>query len=127
VSDRYFAIASELPRNTVDVMISAMPRNGRSARAGAERLPVFASGAVSLVNLKAGSWGLENGPPRIESRIEYATNQTTNGQQRQEPKTGPLYARTRAAACRGSVRNAFNQAEAERWFNFLFKHHDFGR
>jgi hypothetical protein len=77
VSDRYFAIASELPKNTVEVMISAIPRNGRSARAGAERRSVLASGTVSLVNLKAGSWGLENGPPRIESRIEYATDQTT--------------------------------------------------
>ena len=37
VADRYFAVTSEAPRNTVDARISAMPRNGRSARAGAAR------------------------------------------------------------------------------------------
>jgi hypothetical protein len=37
VADRYFAVTSEQPRKTVDARISAMPRNGRSARAGAER------------------------------------------------------------------------------------------
>src|SRR4051794_19525277 len=37
VAERYFAVTSEQPRNTVDARISAMPRNGRSARAGAER------------------------------------------------------------------------------------------
>src|ERR1700690_968285 len=35
VADRYFAVTSEVPRNTVEARISAMPRNGRSARAGA--------------------------------------------------------------------------------------------
>jgi hypothetical protein len=34
VADRYFAVTSEMPRNTVEARISAMPRNGRSARAG---------------------------------------------------------------------------------------------
>src|SRR5713226_2500464 len=32
VAERYFAVTSEAPRNTVDARISAMPRNGRSAR-----------------------------------------------------------------------------------------------
>ena len=44
VADRYFAVASEAPRNTVDARISAMPRNGRSARAGAVRSAGFFSG-----------------------------------------------------------------------------------
>src|SRR5271169_300489 len=35
VADRYFAVTSEAPRNTVEARISAMPLNGRSARAGA--------------------------------------------------------------------------------------------
>ena len=35
VADRYFAVTSETPKNTVDARISAMPRNGRSLRAGA--------------------------------------------------------------------------------------------
>src|SRR5262249_55183588 len=44
VVDRYFAVTSETPRNTVDARISAMPLNGRSARAGARRGTVFFSG-----------------------------------------------------------------------------------
>jgi hypothetical protein len=44
VADRYFAVTSEAPRNTVDARISAMPRNGRSARAGAGRTAGFFSG-----------------------------------------------------------------------------------
>src|SRR4051794_32717412 len=32
---RYFAVTSDRPRNTVEARISAMPLNGRSARAGA--------------------------------------------------------------------------------------------
>src|SRR5216684_5285780 len=44
VADRYFAVTSEAPRNTVDARISAMPRNGRSARAGAVRAVDFFSG-----------------------------------------------------------------------------------
>src|SRR5260363_49230 len=35
VFDRYLAVTSEVPRNTVDSRISAIPRNGRSVRAGA--------------------------------------------------------------------------------------------
>src|SRR5260370_575745 len=38
VADRYFDVTSDIPRNTVEARISAMPRNGRSARAGAVRL-----------------------------------------------------------------------------------------
>ena len=41
VADRYFAVTSEAPRNTVEARISAMPRNGRSARAGAVRFADF--------------------------------------------------------------------------------------
>src|SRR5450631_447167 len=44
VVDRYFAVTSEAPRNTVDARIMAMPRNGRSARAGAVRSADFFSG-----------------------------------------------------------------------------------
>src|SRR3981081_1168534 len=43
LSDRYFAIASEQAKNTVDPMINAMPRNGRSARASTERLSALVS------------------------------------------------------------------------------------
>jgi hypothetical protein len=44
VADRYFAVTSEAPRNTVEARISAMPRNGRSARAGAGRSAGVLSG-----------------------------------------------------------------------------------
>src|SRR5882757_3852430 len=44
VADKYFDVTSEAPRNTVDARISAMPRNGRSARAGAARAADFFSG-----------------------------------------------------------------------------------
>ena len=44
VADRYFAVTSEMPRNTVDARISAMPLNGRSARAGALAAAGFFSG-----------------------------------------------------------------------------------
>jgi hypothetical protein len=44
VADRYFAVTSEAPRNTVDARISAMPRNGLSERAGAVRATDLFSG-----------------------------------------------------------------------------------
>ena len=44
VADRYFAVTSEAPRNTVDNRISAIPLNGRSVRAGARRAVDFFSG-----------------------------------------------------------------------------------
>src|ERR1700682_632925 len=44
VAERYFAVTSEAPRNTVDARISAMPRNGRSVRAGTVRAVDFFSG-----------------------------------------------------------------------------------
>src|SRR5258707_5081800 len=47
VAERYFAVTSEATRNTVDARISAMPRNGRSARAGAVRAADFFSGKGS--------------------------------------------------------------------------------
>jgi hypothetical protein len=55
VADRYFAVTSEHPRNTVDAKIIAMPRNGRSARAGAERAAtfLFGNGNEALSSLAA--------------------------------------------------------------------------
>src|ERR1700744_4088752 len=44
VDDRYFEVASDVPRNTVDKRMSAIPWNGRSARAGAVRATDFFSG-----------------------------------------------------------------------------------
>src|SRR5258707_10973384 len=61
VVDRYFAVTSETPRNTVEVRINAMPRNGRSARAGALRVADFfsgkGSGALSSLAAAAGGGG----------------------------------------------------------------------
>ena len=39
--ERYFAVTSEVPRNTVESRIRVMPLNGRSARAGARRTARF--------------------------------------------------------------------------------------
>src|ERR1019366_6169737 len=60
VADRYFAVTSDVPRNTLDARISAMPRNGRSARAGAVRAADFffsGDGNATLSSLAAaGGW-----------------------------------------------------------------------
>src|ERR1700722_10105212 len=60
VADRYFAVTSEQPRNTVEARISAMPRNGRSARAGAGRAADFFSGKgnAALSSLAAAGGGV---------------------------------------------------------------------
>ena len=42
--ERYFAVTSDSPRNTVEARISAMPLNGRSARAGAFGMAGLRSG-----------------------------------------------------------------------------------
>src|SRR5260370_2384106 len=59
VADRYVAVTSDAPRNTVDARISAMPRNGRSARAGAVRAADFFSGKddAALSSLAAAAGG----------------------------------------------------------------------
>src|ERR1700726_1355126 len=59
VADRYFAVTSEAPRNTVDARIRAMPRNGRSARAGATRAVDFFSdkGTEALSSLATAAGG----------------------------------------------------------------------
>ena len=44
VVERYFAVASEVPRNSVGARISAMPRNGRSVRGGAILVACLSSG-----------------------------------------------------------------------------------
>src|SRR5258705_97586 len=44
VAERYFAVTSEAPRKIVEASTSAMPLNGRSARAGALRATDFFSG-----------------------------------------------------------------------------------
>src|ERR1700732_1939815 len=56
--DRYFAVTSDAPRNTVDARISAMPRNGRSARAGAALTGLFSrKGNEALSSLAATAGG----------------------------------------------------------------------
>ena len=61
VPERYLAVTSDAPRNTVDAKISAMPRNGRSARAGAARWTGFLSlngyGALSSLAAAAAAGG----------------------------------------------------------------------
>jgi hypothetical protein len=44
VAERYFAVTSDAPRKIVEASTSAIPLNGRSARAGALRAADFFSG-----------------------------------------------------------------------------------
>ncbi len=71
VAERYFAVTSEVPRNTVDARISAIPRNGRSARAGAPCLaglfPGNGNGVVS--SLAAAAGGGVTAELKAENRI----------------------------------------------------------
>src|SRR5215470_9322290 len=60
VPDRYFAVTSEVPRNTVDVRISAIPLNGLSVRARARRRAVdffSGNGSDALSSLAAAAGG----------------------------------------------------------------------
>src|ERR1700720_1538135 len=94
VADRYFAVTSDAPRNTVDARISAMPRNGRSARAGAVRSADFFSdnGNESLSSLAA----VAGGGVTIETRVQFSNRaraqKTIIARHRQAPKTGSRYA-----------------------------------
>src|SRR5581483_5993182 len=57
-AERYFAVTSETPRNTVEDRISAMPLNGRSERAGArETADFFSDGREALSSLAATAAG----------------------------------------------------------------------
>src|ERR1700686_3874891 len=104
VAERYFAVTSEAPRNTVDARISAMPRNGRSARAGAVRTADFSGkGNGALCSLAAAAdGGVTVGLGRQEWSNRASGQKTTIGWHRQGPKTGSRYARLRAAARRAA-------------------------
>src|SRR6202051_3906460 len=70
VDDRYFEVASDVPRNTVDKRMSAMPRNGRSARASAA--DVFAgkgNGALSGPAAADGGITVKLGVQNLKYRI----------------------------------------------------------
>ena len=95
VADRYFAVTSEVPRNTVDSRISAMPLNGRSARAGARRSAGFfaGNGNSSLSSLAAvaradGGLKVELGAINESAGCQ----KSANDRDRQHPKTGCRYA-----------------------------------
>src|ERR1700716_1371539 len=106
VADRYFAVTSEAPRNTVDARISAMPRNGRSARAGAGRTADFFSGKgngalSSLAATAGGGVNLNSGVAIIESG---EASKTIIGRREQGPKAGGRYARLRPTGGRNPSR-----------------------
>src|SRR3977135_2800697 len=71
VADRYFDVTSDTPRNRVEATISAIPRNGRSARAGAVRPAGFFSGNgnTALSSLTAADGGVTIGLWRRKYRI----------------------------------------------------------
>ena len=72
VADRYFDVTSDIPRKTVEARISAMPRNGRSARAGAVRPASFFSGKgnAALSSLTAEDGGVKTELWRKKYRIK---------------------------------------------------------
>ena len=95
-----------------------MPRNGRSARAGAVRFAGFFSGtgnaALSSLAAAAGGGvtaklGAENG------RIGRAPQTTIIGAGRQGPKTGSRYARSSAAARRRDCGTALKHSVRNRY------------
>src|SRR3978361_1739518 len=92
VADRYLAVTSEAPRNTVDARISAMPRNGRSDRAGARRAADFFSGKgdAARSSLTAADGGVTVKLRHISNRAR--PQKTIIGGDRQDPKTGSRYA-----------------------------------
>src|SRR5471030_2912835 len=104
VADRYFAVTSEAPRNTVEARISAMPRNGRSARAGAVRTFDFFSGnGNGALSSRAAADGGVTGKLGQELLNRASAQKTIIARHRQGPKTGSGYARLRAAARRSSL------------------------
>src|ERR1043165_1506742 len=101
VAERYFAGTSEQPRKIVDIRISAMPRNGRSARAGARRAAGFrfGKGNDALSSREAvAEGGVTMKLGRRKTNVAKALK-TTIRDKRQGRKTGSRYARLRAAAC----------------------------
>jgi hypothetical protein len=68
VADRYFAVTSEQPRKIVEARISAMPRNGRSARAGADGVAnfFFGKGIETLSSLAAVAEGGVTAKTRVQ-------------------------------------------------------------
>src|SRR5215813_1286044 len=71
-NERYFAVTSERPRNTVEARMSAMPLNGRSARADAFGFAGLRSGkdTVALFSLAAAAGGGFTVDSKGGSRIE---------------------------------------------------------
>src|SRR5215471_10454302 len=69
--ERYFAVTSDRPRNTVEARISAMPLNGRSARAGAFGMAGLRSGkgTGALSSLAAAAGGGFTADSRDEKTI----------------------------------------------------------
>src|SRR6202158_2087311 len=105
VADRYFAVTSEAPRNTVEARMSAMPRNGRSARAGAVRAAGFFSGEgngalSSLAAAAVGGVTVELGAQGLSNRA--SAQKTIIALHRQATKTSSRYSRLCAAARRRS-------------------------
>src|SRR3979411_800384 len=88
VADRYFAVTSEAPRNTVDARISAMPRNGLSERAGAVRATDFFSGKGNglLSSLAAAAGGGVKAELRRRIMESGEPLKTIIGAMRQGPK-----------------------------------------
>src|SRR6201996_8802079 len=71
VTERYFEVTSDVPRNTVASRTSAMPRNGLSACAGVDRAAGLfsANGNGARSSLADAADGGDNGRTRCENEI----------------------------------------------------------
>src|SRR5258708_31760284 len=98
VVERYFAVTSEAPRNTVDARISAMPRNGWSARAGAVRAVDFFSGKGNEARSSLAAAAGGGVPLELSAEIggSGGTPKNKNVPPPQSPEAGRPYARLRA-------------------------------
>src|SRR5947208_2281192 len=84
------------PRKTIEARIRAMPRNGRSALAGAVRLACGLSAKVALSSLAVVAVGGITGELGGKSSTQLRLSKTIIDRARQAPKTGSRYARLRA-------------------------------
>ena len=107
--ERYFDVASDVPRKTVEASSNAMPRSGRSARDGAPGAGLFSgdgfsgngfsgSGneALSSLTAAAGRVTFLNSGPEKSNRAR--SQKSAIVRLRQVPKTGSGYALTGRAS-----------------------------
>lgn len=109
LADRYFAVTSDVPRNTVEASTSAMPRNGRSARAGADRAADFlaGNGNAARSSLAAAAGGGVTGRTRVEIKFKESDEFLRNDKRHRSATTEirqPICAITRGSTSQSAQR-----------------------